>query len=230
MTLMTSAGTFAAPIVVVANYPAGWSIIGTQDVNADGNADILWHHAPTGEVYQYRMSGATIISTQGGFNMPVGFTARGVGDFNGDGRSDVIWSNSQNQDLRMTLMTSAGTFAAPVLVVPNYPAGWTIAGVQDTNADGKDDILWHHAPTGEVYQYRMSGSTIVSTQGGFNMSAGYTVRAVGDFNGDGRSDLVWSNAQNQDLRMTLMTNADTFAAPVVVLPYYPAGWTIAWVH
>ena len=122
----------------------------------------------------------------------------------------------------MSIMTSSGAFAAHTSVVA-YPGGWTLAGVQDLNGDGKSDILWHYPPTGELYYYLMDGNAIQSARGGYNLPVGYTVRSLGDFNGDGRADVVSSNGQ--EVRMSLMTSTGAFAATATVVAY-PAGWTL----
>jgi hypothetical protein len=38
-----------------------WSIVGTNDVNSDGKADILWHNAATGETQIWFMNGRSIV-------------------------------------------------------------------------------------------------------------------------------------------------------------------------
>ena len=42
---------------------------------------------------------------------------------------------------------------------------WQIAGIGDFDGDGKDDILWRNASTGENYLYPMDGTSIKPTEG-----------------------------------------------------------------
>jgi hypothetical protein len=36
----------------------GWQIVGVGDVNADGKADLVWHHSTTGAVLVWLLDGA----------------------------------------------------------------------------------------------------------------------------------------------------------------------------
>ena len=47
----------------VASVPdLNWQVVGDGGYNADGNADILWRHALTGQVYLWNQNGFTTIS------------------------------------------------------------------------------------------------------------------------------------------------------------------------
>jgi len=41
---------------------------------------------------------------------------------------------------------------------------WKIAGVGDFDGDGKSDILWRHANTGENWMYLMEGTNILESK------------------------------------------------------------------
>ena len=89
----------------------------------------------------------------------------GVGDFDGDGKADILWRNStsgQNYLYAMdgtTIKPGEGylrTVADPI---------WQIAAVGDYDGDGKSDLLWRNASTGQNYLYPMDGTTIKPSEG-----------------------------------------------------------------
>jgi len=73
-------------------------------------------------------------------------------------------------------------------------AGWTIAGMDDFNADGKADLLWRNA-AGQHQIWLMNGATRISgTTLATVMAAPWTFAGTGDFNGDGKADVYeWRN-------------------------------------
>src|SRR4051794_24390936 len=70
---------------------------------------------------------------------------------------------------------------------------WAIAGIADLDGDGKADILWRNITSGEVYEWRLNG-TSVTGQGLISYITGdWQIAGIGDLNGDGKADVLWRN-------------------------------------
>jgi hypothetical protein len=79
------------------------------------------------------------------------------------------------------------------------------ASTTDLDGDGRSDVLWRNAQTGQVFRLAVNGTSVVG--GGFVHSEPDTrwkIVADGDFNGDGRSDLVWRHDADGRIHVMLM--------------------------
>jgi streptogramin lyase len=65
----------------------------------------------------------------------------------------------------------------------------------DFDGDGRSDVLWRNAATGENYLYPMDGTTILPGEGYLRTvtDLDWQVAGIGDFDGDGKSDILWRN-------------------------------------
>jgi hypothetical protein len=188
-------GTFTNPPVLA---DPRWKIVGTNDFNGDGQMDLLWRHAASGENVLWFLNGVDLVS--GTFTNPaalqdVRWQMVGTGDFNLDARPDILWrhdSSGENVVWFMfgSLLTS-GTFTTPDAL---EDVRWKMAGVADFDRDGRQDILWHHTHSGEAVLWYMNGTVLRS--GTFTdppglPDVGWRMAAVGDYNADQKPDIVW---------------------------------------
>ena len=71
--------------------------------------------------------------------------------------------------------------------------------VPDFNGDGRPDILWRSATTGDNYVWYMDGTTVL---GGASLprvsDQNWKVVGVGDFNHDNKTDILWRNGSVGD--------------------------------
>ena len=176
-----------------------WTVAGIGDFDGDGKADILWRNTSTGQNYVYFMDGTTIKPTEGFIRtVPLAWMVAGVGDFDGDGKDDILWRNSVTGENYLYPMDGLAIKATEgnVRTVPDQ--GWQVAGIGDFDGDGKADVLWRHATSGENYVYFMDGTTIKLSEGFIRTLAdlNWQVKGVGDFDGDGKADIVWRNSAN----------------------------------
>jgi hypothetical protein len=84
---------------------------------------------------------------------------------------------------------------AVVLIDPN----WAVTHVVDLDGDGRSDLVWRNAATGQTALWRMDGTAFAA--GAIVLTnAAWSVVKTGDLDGDGRGDLVWRNATTGENR------------------------------
>jgi hypothetical protein len=138
-----------------------WRVRAVGDFNHDGHPDLVWQYSPTGQVAFWLLNGTSAI----GYAIPAvanpgpDWEIVGTGDTNLDGDLDLYWQHRPSGTLAVWRM--AGTeFRSGVLLStsPNDP-GWRAVGVCDLDLDGSPDIVFQHAPTGNVAAWYLNGET-----------------------------------------------------------------------
>ncbi|MGN6057153.1 MAG: FG-GAP-like repeat-containing protein [Sphingomicrobium sp.] len=182
----------------VKSLPAGWSVVGTGDFNADGSVDLLLRNT-NGTIKDW-LGGANGSLTDNSANsthaVPTDWTVAGTGDFNGDGHSDILWRNSSGT-VTDWLGTANGDFTANwASFATSVPNAWQIVGTGDFNGDGRDDILWRNTTTGTITDFlanETGGFTDNYANAAVQVPTAWSVIGTGDFNGDGLTDILWRN-------------------------------------
>ena len=207
----------------------GSLVLSIPDVTADAGADVLV--GGNGSVHVYNGANGARVYTIIGPKTPAslianaptfGHAAASVPDLDNDGVADLVISNpSVNVDLGPMLPAFApdagaiyiysgrtGTLRRTVLGPPigvNH-FGWSVAGVQDQNGDGRGDILVGAPLNPAVFQggYGPGAAYIISGFSGNRLRnlpspnpenggrLGEMVLALPDMNGNGRAELVIS--------------------------------------
>ena len=127
-----------------------WIVVGTDDFNADGAPDILWHDLVTGNNVVWYMDGVTRTGYRS-LDQEADLTWKivGTGDFNNDGKPDILWHNVATGANRVWIMD--GVERTGLSWLEGEPdLMWTVAGAGDFNGDGTPDILWRNRVTGHV--------------------------------------------------------------------------------
>ena len=148
-----------------------WVLASSNDINQDGEIDLLWRNQRTGEnglwlmdydptTGAYDRTDTIVVESQPNSQWVIG----GSGDFNGDGEEDILWRNYQTGDNGVWFMdydplTGAYNRLASVTIDPQSNTAWYIAGTADLNQDNNLDILWRNNETGDNGVWFMDGTS-----------------------------------------------------------------------
>jgi hypothetical protein len=164
------------------NCSQSWRVIGRVRLNVPNCSSpctnrepgLLWHNASSGELRVWRLSGNTVVGTESlsagcgsGDNCSTSFKAVLTADFNADGQSDILWHNAASGELRMWLLNGTMVTSSPSLswqcgASDGCSTSWRIVSAGDVNADGRPDLLFHNAATGELRSWLLNGQGAVS--------------------------------------------------------------------
>jgi CSLREA domain-containing protein len=193
------------------------------DFAGDGKSDILLRDAVTGQTAIWMMNGVTVTSNTatslnaGAYTSAIGLQAQGVGDFDGDNKYDVLWRDAVTGQLSLWTMNGAAVVTSAALSV--HPGVYTsttglqVQGIGDFDGDGKSDILFRDAVTGQTSIWFMNGTTVTKSKttnvhaGAYTSTTGLQVQGIGDFNGDGKSDILFRDAVTGQTSIWFMNGA-----------------------
>jgi len=152
-----------------------WTVVAAADFDGDGRADLFWRNTQTGANYLYPMAGTSIKSSEGFVRTvaDLNWQVVGAGDFDGDGRADLLWRNGATGENYLYPMNGTAIRGNEGYLRTVSELYWKVKATGDYDGDGKADILWRHASSGDDYLYKMNGTSIVAE--------GY-VRTVADAN------------------------------------------------
>ena len=139
----------------------------------------------------------------------------------------VVFTPSASGPRGATLTVNSNDPDEASLPIALSGAGLGVRVKADFGGDGKSDVLWRNAATGENYLYAMNGTTIAG-EGYLRTVAdqNWQIVGVGDFDGDGRSDVLWRNSANGDNYVYLM-NGTTIAGEGYLRSVPNQSWQVA---
>ncbi|HEY0996708.1 MAG TPA: FG-GAP-like repeat-containing protein, partial [Gemmatimonadaceae bacterium] len=185
-----------------------WQVVASADFTGDGQADLVWQNGVTGDVGIWPMTGATWSGQHLALGaVPTQWQVAAAADFSGDGKADLVWQNVQTGERGLWVMNGTAFTGEYRLLYPELvPTAWEIAGAADMNGDGKADLVWQHAQTGERGAWLMNGSTYASFASLYSspVPTAWDIAAVADMTGDGKADLVWQNTATGERGLWVM--------------------------
>jgi hypothetical protein len=219
--LMHGLSRTGPPVHTVPISEPGYNVVGMADFGSsaiqptpDGHPDVFWRHPTTGHNLIWYMNGLFKVSSAAAPPLAnTGWEIVSVGEFGvsatnpfpaptpGQMRPDLLWRHrTTGQVVIWYLNGPAFVNSHEIGVVPD--TNWRIVASGDFGADpahadpdGRRDILWHHAASGDLRIWYMHGH--IRTEAGTNPAGvsdtRWMVAGAGDFNlaHDGRTDIVW---------------------------------------
>jgi hypothetical protein len=151
----------------------------------------------------------------------------GSNDFNADERGDILWYNASTGESQIWFMKDSSRIGRATISDGGRPAligpPWRIVGSRDFSGDGKTDVLWHNATTGEVQIWLMNGSlfvgraTVVGETGAAALvGLPWSIVGTGDFNSDRKTDLLWHNGSSGETQIWYMNGAKVSSRATVI--------------
>ena len=122
---------------------AGFSVLGTANLDGTGHADILFQNDNTRALFALTDGGWRDLLTIG-----AGWSLAGIGNVTGGLSSDLIFFNTGS---RTTIFWDASQGGAGWRDFATLGAGWSMLGFHDLNGDARDDVLLQNSSGGSIY-------------------------------------------------------------------------------
>lgn len=139
------------------------------------------------------------------------------GDLDRDGETDLVLHNTVSGANQAWLMNNEERAAGPVTITP-APASlnWQVAGIDDFNADGQNDLLMWDVLSGAAEFWLMNGTDRVGSPVALAgaLAPPWKPSATADFNHDGSPDVVWRNFTTQKISIWTMNGTAQVGALV----------------
>jgi hypothetical protein len=161
--------------------------------------------------------------------------ALAVSDFDGDGKSDILLRDALSGQTAIWMMNgsqvTSNALTSMNAGVYTSTTGWQAQGIGDFDGDGKNDLLWRDAVTGELAVWTMNGATVVTSAtanvnpGAYTSKTGWQVKGIGDFDGDGKSDILFGNVETGETSVWFM-NGSVVTSSANTNATATAGWHV----
>jgi hypothetical protein len=182
------------------------------DFNADLRPDLIWINSTSGQLAMWNLGGGAHGEQVmgGGYlqapALPSGWRVAGTADIDGDGHTDLFLQSDTG--LLGAWLFNGTTLNNGITLSPGQVGdpNWQIRAVGDLNRDGRADLIWQYAPTGQVAFWLMNGTTAMSYIVPNVMAPGgdWEIVGTGDSNRDGERDIFWQQRSTGTLAVWWM--------------------------
>src|SRR2546426_865500 len=229
MTSANSTNTTSAAILTIGNFSTNMAVTtGSVDMTPDNFAFAPRFRIPRGTWIESASVTITGLGGSAAVSITGGEYRIGAGPFSS--ASGAV-NSGQAVTVRVMSDASPGASTSATLSIGPRSAPFTVttgAARADFAADGRSDILWRNASTGENYLYPTNGTTIMAGEGYLRTVAdlNWTIAGIGDFDGDGRADILWRNTSTGQNYVYLM-NGTAILTEGYLRTVADLNWTIA---
>jgi hypothetical protein len=111
-----------------ARPPSTWRLVGANDIDLDGRADLLWQNI-SGALSVWLMNGVTLRSSSNLNPSSINpiWRAAALADYNADGRPDIIWQRNDGY-LAVWFMNGLNMASSPAITPSWIPSQWQVVG------------------------------------------------------------------------------------------------------
>jgi hypothetical protein len=183
-----------------------WKIVGSADLNRDGQSDIIWQH-DLGYLAVWFMRGEALLGAQVITATPVNpaWRVAATGDLNGDGFPDLIWQH-QTGPVAVWYMNGTQMIRGEIAFQPG--SGWRVAAAADFNLDGRLDLVWRNAASGRLLiGYLNVQQELAYQEVNATADSNWEVLGITDVDSNTRPDLLWRHRTNGALAVWMLNGA-----------------------
>jgi hypothetical protein len=174
----------------------------SNDLNADGTADLLWRSNQSGVVVAWLMNNAAIATSGVLAGVPPEWKIMGMGDVDADGHADVVWRNTSTGVVAVWLMN--GLSITKVGFPGSASLSLEIKGIGDMDGNGTADIVWRDNKSGAVAIWLLDGTAITFSGFPGTVPLEWEIAGLGDVDADDKADIIWRNSTNGVVAVWLM--------------------------
>ncbi len=144
----------------------------------------------------------------------------GDADFDGDGVGDLLWRHTATGQVWLVTFTRDGAVKLEGSVRTEPDLAWKLVHTPDLDGDGRADLLWWNAQTGQVWAMLLDGATVTAEGLVYSEpNLAWNIVAAADLEGAGKQNqLVWRNRETGQVYLqTVSASAGSFSASGVML-------------